>query len=784
MCILTVVKVDKCGNILWTKNNCFANTPGTRQIILSKFDPQGDLVSTNRYNTNDTSNQILNPSIAVDFQRNTYLAFSTNGTVPGGVNTGLFDIVVMKLNPSGNVIWVQQNPSFNTVSNDISPKIQVDANFNVYLNYITQGTVNGGTSAGHYDNVVAKLNSNGNLIWIIQNPSFNTPLDDIHNSMDIDGLGNVYVAYQTKGKIPNSKNSGGYDIVVFKISNTGEILWAIEEPTFNTKKNDIDPSITVDVYGNSYIAYSTKGTIPHKFNVVNSGGYDIVLFKLNTNGKVIWRAQHPAFNTIDNDYNPQIVVDNKENLYLTFVSQNRSIPSNVHLVKFSTNCCFDCCQNCCQQHCNICLPKLYLMDLELCNKDLKNLIIKKNCDFKKSIILDKVNGILQLYHKELNTIKKSLEIINMIICSLNNLSRDEQSNICILKEIDQLIELYSIESNKCYPHNKICGDKINIYGTIEDITGMPLTYTNGFGGIRNTQIIGDLSVTFDNIKHIFNFTNICSVYELSRKINAKLCGKLIVIDGLEIGIKINCTPGTLILKICLCDGTRVFEFFAPDDCEHTYLNLMNQLNCAFGDLIEFICYDRHNNILNIIFKRGYTIIFSQKEECPHAQFIITTYVNCIPVNYGTTSAIRKRFIYGYLLFYNNQNNFSIEYPENSLVNTKVNPVLLKDDMEYFCENITLDLSGLIKCKLNTIDSISIFFECHNNKFDIKCFSGYSQFLKKIIKCIKSCCNICNIFKLNNILKILQQYRHMLQNSYKLIILSNNNFLNTVNIFLK
>ena len=798
--------MDCNGNKIWSKCFWVVNDPGQSQIILTKINTDGQISNINRYNTNDTTNQIINPSIAKDNNGFTYLAFHTNGSVPPGINSGLYDIVVLKLDSIGNIVWTKQDSSINTTLNDITPKIQVDMNGNVYLNYVTQGTVLGGSNSGLYDIVVAKLDTLGNTLWTVQNPIFNTSQNDINNTMDIDGIGNIYVSYETIGAIPGKINSGEIDIVVFKVNNNGTIMWTRQEPLFNTSSNDTNPSITVDAFGNSYIAYSTTGTITNIYNAVNSSGYDIALLKLNTNGNIIWRAQHPAFNTIDNDLNPSIFVDSKENLYLTYEHAANGAPTSIVIVKFITTSCFDCCNMCCGDSCNICFPKKCIMELECSDNDTECKLIKKCYDFKFRMTFEKINGALNYYNRQLENIKKSLKTISMIINSLNNLDSDKNNNICILKEAKNLVNLYNTEYNKICYNKKLCGPaNFNIYGSIENITGKPLTYTNGLGGITNSPLNGNLSINYCKKQFCFPFTCGCSISEIARKINSKLCGKIVVIDGLEVGIKINCTnnccecsctcscintinnccdPTHLILKICEKNNYKTFDFTVNGSSDDSYKNLLEQISCTLGNYIEYIFYDCENKIIRIIFNKAYTLTFSQRDELPINQFIISTYVNCMPVNYGTTSTQIERYINGYILFYSTENDFTINYPDGSLPDTIVQPILLSESMPYYCANITFDLSQLIKCKFNIAENISLQTGCSCNKIDIKCFVSYGCFLRKMINCINPCSNICNVWRVNNILNMLDHYRSMLQNTYNVLALTNKNFVGTIDMYFK
>jgi hypothetical protein len=73
-----------------------------------------------------------------------------------------------------NISWIKQLSSINTTGYELTPDIALDSDSNIYLTYITDGTIPGGVSDGGYDVVVVKLDSSGTVIWKTQQPSFNT----------------------------------------------------------------------------------------------------------------------------------------------------------------------------------------------------------------------------------------------------------------------------------------------------------------------------------------------------------------------------------------------------------------------------------------------------------------------------------------------------------------------------------------------------------------------------------------------------------------------------------
>jgi hypothetical protein len=289
---IVVFKLDSCGNSLWT----------TQQAIFN------------------TTNSDTIPSIAVDLSGNVYIAYTSQGTVTGGVNSGVRDVVVFKLNTAGTHQWTRQQAIFNTASFENNPDIAVDSSGNVYVTYYTSGgTIPGGTFSGGTDEIVVfKLDTNGVVQWTRQQSSFNTSGSDGYSNIAVDSIGNSFITYFTTGTVSGGVNSGGRDIVVAKFDTVGTLQWTRQQAIFNTSSNDEDPCIALDSNGNIYVAYNTSGgTIS---GGVNSGGVDVVVFKLNSAGTHQWSKQLAAFNTSATDLfsGRGMAVDSAGNVYVTY----------------------------------------------------------------------------------------------------------------------------------------------------------------------------------------------------------------------------------------------------------------------------------------------------------------------------------------------------------------------------------------------------------------------------------------------------------------------------------
>jgi phage-related protein len=268
-------------------------------------------------------------SIVSDASGNIYISYVTyQGTASGQTNIGNSqDIVVFKMNPMGTVEWVRQNNIMNTRRDDTGPSISVDNSGNVYISYATaQGTASGQTNTGNsQDIIVFKMNPTGAVEWVRQNNIMNTSRNDTQPSISVDNSGNVYISYATfQGTASGQTNTGNsQDIVVFKMNPMGAVEWVRQNNIMNTSRNDTQPSITVDDSGNVYISYATaQGTASGQTNTGNSA--DIVVFKMNPSGNVEWIIQNNIMNTINDDYIPNIIVDNFGNVYVSYDTEGNS----------------------------------------------------------------------------------------------------------------------------------------------------------------------------------------------------------------------------------------------------------------------------------------------------------------------------------------------------------------------------------------------------------------------------------------------------------------------------
>ena len=227
-------------------------------------------------------------AITFDSQGNKIIAGGSFGNL-GGTNSGSNDAVIIKVDSSGNLLWIKQLSTsyspliLSATGADVIYNLAIDSSDNIYFGgttYSSMVTANGGNG----DVLVGKVDSSGSLIWIKQFTTSYSGLitsaagDESANSITVDASGNVYVTGITDGSFGGA-NGGSSDAFVAKMDSSGSLTWikqltnAYSGLITNATGLDTGFGISVDsVSGNIYIegftASSLGGANAGKFNQV------------------------------------------------------------------------------------------------------------------------------------------------------------------------------------------------------------------------------------------------------------------------------------------------------------------------------------------------------------------------------------------------------------------------------------------------------------------------------------------------------------------------------------
>jgi hypothetical protein len=237
---------------------------------------------------------------ATDAAGNVYLTGYFSGTVDFDPNGGTFnltsnsgsqEIFVCKLSPAGNFLWAK---SFSGPMPDWATSITTDASGNVYVTGIFQGTVDfdpgaavfNMTTAGGPDVFLFKLTNAGNLVWAIK---FGSTALDQAKGVAVDASGNVYItgsagaSFDADPGISVFPLNGNY---LIKMSSAGNFIWARLIGGMST-------CLAVDGSGNIYITGQFSGTVDFDplgttVNLTSAGSLDVFVSKFTPAGVLTW----------------------------------------------------------------------------------------------------------------------------------------------------------------------------------------------------------------------------------------------------------------------------------------------------------------------------------------------------------------------------------------------------------------------------------------------------------------------------------------------------------------
>ncbi|MDB6028990.1 MAG: hypothetical protein JWM68_5213 [Verrucomicrobiales bacterium] len=295
------------GNI--TLTNTASN--GRYSFFVAKLSPTGVPLWARCPNKSFSSTAM---GLAVDASKNVYVTGSINGTnIIGGTNfvvssTTASDVLLLKYDPSGNLIWGQHPGGSNS---DSGSDIAVDDAGSLYLSAAFRGT---NVAFGSFvfsspdrgfgelsDIVVAKYDPNGTVLWA---NAFGGEYNEIARGIAVDAQHNCYITgdYQSTnfalgGFVLTNSNPAG-DLFVAKFSSNGVPLWA---KSGHGDGFDSAWKIAVDPSGNSYIGgffESPTLTIDNVTvtNFVTNGFIDAdgIIAKFDTDGNLLWTTQISA----------------------------------------------------------------------------------------------------------------------------------------------------------------------------------------------------------------------------------------------------------------------------------------------------------------------------------------------------------------------------------------------------------------------------------------------------------------------------------------------------------
>jgi hypothetical protein len=278
-----VMKTNSIGDTLWTKRHggprpeyAYAILPtndgnyfitgytasygaGNYDIWLIKINPSGDSLWSKTYGS--TGDDVGHDIIATS--DGNYMLVGRSDV--SSTNT---DAYLMKINPSGNVIWTKYyGGAFYETAHRV--KECADGGFVFIGQTFSYG-------AGQGDVYVVRTNSTGDSTWSKTYGGVN--LED-GNDILVNNDGSLMVCAET-----NSFGAGDIDVYVIKTDAVGGVIWS---KTYGGTDKDVSHMIQPTIDGGYIIA-----AISRSFGWINP---DMWLVKLNTIGDTLWTRHYGSW---------------------------------------------------------------------------------------------------------------------------------------------------------------------------------------------------------------------------------------------------------------------------------------------------------------------------------------------------------------------------------------------------------------------------------------------------------------------------------------------------------
>ena len=281
------------------------------------------------------------PATVVGPDDKLYFAVSSKGLFAGTL-TSTYTIFIGCVNGGGVTEWVFHDPSLMSATDDTQPTLSIGPSGELYVAFMTPGnipgTYNGAdvvslcdgctTTGGRQDIVLARINGatvgSPSVAWRIQNAYLNSCNNEYLPQMAVDAHNNQLVlVYECTGSTLCSPATGTPNVVCVSFTLQGIFQWAFQSNLLNGSGANRKPSVTVDLSGNVYVAYTITASVSG--GGIMQGTEDVEIIRLRRSGGLTYRDWiFSASNTINSpgiNTDPHIVFDPKTRcLYVAYTA--------------------------------------------------------------------------------------------------------------------------------------------------------------------------------------------------------------------------------------------------------------------------------------------------------------------------------------------------------------------------------------------------------------------------------------------------------------------------------
>jgi len=261
------------------------NSSGSEDVFAAQLDPDGNWLWTVRAGGVYWD---YGYGIGLDGSGNAYLTGQYAGSATFGTNTlstiGQDEIFAAKLDSSGNWLWAS---GAGGMYYDSGRDIAVDGEGNSYLTGYFAGSAAFGAFAlnasGSREIFAAKLDSNGNWLWVVQAGGINY---DSGTGIAVDGAGNTWLTgwffhYGTFGAI-TLNSSGSEDIYVAKLISHTPVEDELHPPSVSSvlsaSPNPFSASTVIKLVGEKLEGWAGNASLV----IYNLRGQEVISLSLAT----------------------------------------------------------------------------------------------------------------------------------------------------------------------------------------------------------------------------------------------------------------------------------------------------------------------------------------------------------------------------------------------------------------------------------------------------------------------------------------------------------------------
>lgn len=256
-------------------------------------------------------------TIAVDSVGNSYAAgtYWTDLNLGAGDlgSAGDRDVVLAKHDSDGNLLW---GNSYGGTSGEEMSGLSISSADDVVTSGFYRSTVDFGsgneTSAGDSDGFIASYNSSGTPQF---SSSYGLSQKDYLWDVAHDSSNNIYASGEMIGSVDLGGGAlspiGGRDIFLGKYDSSGNHIWSMN---FGDTGEEYTRNIAVNGSGEVVVAGQSRGNFNvDGINNLNQGGDDIILVKVDSSGSIAWAK---AFGTSASDVSQDVIFDEEGNVIL------------------------------------------------------------------------------------------------------------------------------------------------------------------------------------------------------------------------------------------------------------------------------------------------------------------------------------------------------------------------------------------------------------------------------------------------------------------------------------